>query len=559
MSAFRKLMVFLCLSAGLPATTAAAAEAFDLQGFIDHEIKAGKKRVVVPPGSYRVVPQNREHLALRNLENLEIIADGVELICTETTRALTISQCRNLTLRGLTIDYDPLPFTQGRITGFSDNKHVHEIELFEGYPPAEMARNFKYEIFRPDTRTLRCEDRRIEKIEVVDSRHLRLIRQGGNENDGEQVGDLIVIGAEYAPHGSAAHAIVCSHNTNVRLENISLFASNCFGFLEDECDGSIYQRCRIERRPAATDPVKRADPRLRSLNADAFHSKHAIKGPSYIECTAGFMGDDCVNICGDYHMITASQGRELRVLAKHDLNIQPGDPVELVAYDGNRLRDAKAVSIRRAGIIRDDERAFLLKQRMNESLRTANGALTKAFTITLDREVDIAMGGVICAANRIGNGFVVKDCKFGFNRSRGILIKGSRGEISGNLIANSRMSAVLVSPEYWWLEAGSSSGLQITNNTITDCGGVPILVQAIGGNGDIAPPGAHRDISISGNRIIRCSMPGILVTSTAGLRIKDNTFASALAQSPLPGLMRQAGLKDATPIVTIHCTPKSIP
>jgi hypothetical protein len=76
---------------------------------------------------------------------------------------------------------------------------------------------------------------------------------------------------------------------------------------------------------------------------------------------------------------------------------------------------------RPAGTIRDDERAWLLKQRMNETLRTAKGALNRAYSVTLDRAVEIPRGGVICAANRIGNGFLVKGCDFGFNRSRGIL------------------------------------------------------------------------------------------------------------------------------------------
>jgi hypothetical protein len=173
-----------------------------------------------------------------------------------------------------------------------------------------------------------------------------------------------------------------------------------------------YDHCRIDRCPPDRDLVKRADPRLRSLDADAFHSKHAVQGPSYLDCTARFMGDDCVNICGDYHMIMGSQGRELRVLAKHGMNIRPGDPVELVTYEGRRLPDARAVSIQPAGSIRDAERAFLLAQRMNESLRTAKGALNRAFVITLDREVNIPMGGVICSANRIGNGFAVKGCTF---------------------------------------------------------------------------------------------------------------------------------------------------
>ncbi len=529
------------------------ARAFDLQGYIDGEIKAGRQRIVVPPGRYRVTPHNREHLALRGLKDVTIIAEGVEMICTETTRALTISRCTNVTVRGLTIDYDPLPFTQGRITGFAADKKACDIELFEGYPPAETARNFKYEIFRPDTRTLRCEDRNVQKIEVVDARHLRLSTPNGRASDAEQVGDLIVIGAEYAPHGSAAHAVECSRSANVRLENIDLFASNCFGFLEYECEGSTYYRCRIDRRSAADDPVKRAEPRLRSLDADAFHSKHAVKGPAYIECAARFQGDDCVNICGDYHMIMESQGRELRVLAKHDMNIQPGDPVELVTYDGRRLPDGKAVAIEPAGSIREEERAFLGRQRMDANLKAARGALTKAFKVTLDREVDMAMGGVICSASRIGNGFVVKNCNFGFNRSRGILIKASHGEVSGNRIEGAEMSAILVAPEYWWLEAGSSSDLKITGNTIIGCHGIPICIEATAGNGDIAPAGAHRNLSITGNSVQNCPAPGILVCSTSGLRLENNTLELNDNRKSLPGVMRKAGLKELQPVVRINC------
>ena len=87
---------------------------------------------------------------------------------------------------------------------------------------------------------------------------------GRASDDAEQVGDLIVIGAEYAPHGSAAHAVECSHNVNVRLENIDLFASNCFGFLEYDCDGSTYYRCRIDRRSRRRRPrqTRRSPPAL---------------------------------------------------------------------------------------------------------------------------------------------------------------------------------------------------------------------------------------------------------------------------------------------------------
>jgi len=529
---------------------------FDLQQFIDHEIQVGKQHIVVPPGRYRVTPHDRQHLVLRNLKDVQIVADGVEMICTETTRALTIAHCTNVTVRGLVIDYDPLPFTQGRIAGFAADKKSAEVELFAGYPSAETARNFKYEIFRPDTRTLRCSDRYVKEIQVMDSRHLRVITPNEHADSPERVGDLIVIGSESAPHGSAAHAVACEQNVNVRLENIDLFAANCFGFIEDNCDGSTYYRCRIDRRPIANDLVKRDDPRLRSLDADAFHSSGAVKGPAYIECVAKFMGDDCINIHGAYHMVMAVHDSELRVLAKGKLDIQPGDPVELVNYDGQRLSDAKALSILRSGSINAEERTFISHQSLDAGLKSqAHGALSNAYTISLDRNVSLPMGSLICSANRVGNGFLVKDCDFGFNRSRGILIKASHGEVSGNKIEGSRMSAILVSPEYWWLEAGSSSDVKITGNAIRACGGIPILVEASGGNGNIAPAGAHCDITITGNQISDGAMPGILVTSTAGLRLENNQLDLRANSSNVPELMRRAGLKEMRPVVQIQCQP----
>ena len=121
---------------------------FDLQGFIDKEIKAGKKQIVIPPGKYRVTPQNRVHLNLRDVKDLEIIADQTEMICTETAAAMNLANCQNVKIRGLTIDYDPLPFTQGKIMALAPDKKWIDIELFPGYPENKIL-PFKLEIFEP--------------------------------------------------------------------------------------------------------------------------------------------------------------------------------------------------------------------------------------------------------------------------------------------------------------------------------------------------------------------------------------------------------------------------
>ncbi len=491
--------------------------AFDLQGHIDRGIHDGVKKIVVPPGRYRVTPQNRQHLVLRDLENIEIVADGVEMICTETTRALTISNCRRVTLRGLTIDYDPLPYTQGRIVKISEDKTVHDIELFDGYPRADEVDDFKYEIFRADTRTLRFGSYYEFRVEKLAPQRIRVTRTGRYQ--GEQVGDIIAIGATHAPGGQIPHAVYLTKSQHVTLDEVTLYASNCFGFLETECDRTTYRRCRIDRR-TDDDFRQREDLRIRSLDADAFHSKHAVVGPQLLECTAHFQADDCVNICGDYHMVMAADGPRLRVLAKGHMNIEPGDPLEVVSYDGRRLADAKAVAIERTGTVSDEERAFMARQRMHKPF--TEGTLRRIYEVVVDRGMDLPRGSIIAAANRIGNGFKVANCDFGFNRSRGILIKASHGEVTGNTLEGCHHEAIKVAPEFWWLEAGSSNDVHIAGNRIRHCHGKGIAVYALAGSGGIAPAGAHNNIVIEGNQITDTQDIDIWVTSTQGLVLRNN-------------------------------------
>ena len=101
------------------------AKDFDLQGFINKEIAKGNKTITIPPGIYRITPQNQQHLYLKDLSDISIIADDVEMICTETTRAITFENCKNISLKGMAIDYDPLCFSQAVITKLApDNSYI---------------------------------------------------------------------------------------------------------------------------------------------------------------------------------------------------------------------------------------------------------------------------------------------------------------------------------------------------------------------------------------------------------------------------------------------------
>ena len=255
--------------------------AFDLQGFIDGRLKAGEHRIIVPPGRYRVTPRHGTHLLLKDLADTEIVADGVEMVCTQTCRALVFENCRNVRFRGLAIDFDPLPFTEGRIVAMAPDKRWVEFEVFQGYPERQVQE--RIEIYDPATRRLRRETAGWSKeIESLGNHRYRATKpkwyRFQKDWDTEQVGDILVTAHSF-PDGAVGHAVTSERCQRLKLEDITLYAASTFGFVEHESDGNTYLRCKIDRRDPADDPVKRGFPRMRSLNADAFHSGGGRSGP----------------------------------------------------------------------------------------------------------------------------------------------------------------------------------------------------------------------------------------------------------------------------------------
>ncbi len=514
----------------LPEKVVLIEQSADLRALIKAELAAGKKRIVIPQGRYRVSSEQGFHLQFKNLSDVEIIANNVEMVCTSTVQALLFDHCSNVTLRGLVVDYDPLPFTQGKIIAIAADKSSMDFEVAEGYP--ESALEERIQIYDPATGELRRGDASWkQEIKALGESRYRVEKdhyQFDPLRDTEQVGDILVTNNHFGVHRSP-HAVELKDSKGVHLEEITVYASPCFGFLEYDCDGNRYTRCKVDRRDPADDPVKRALPRMRSLNADAYHSKDAIHGPALIGCKAYFQGDDGVNINGKYHYVSGARGRLVRVAVFGKPTILAGDPVEFLPHSGPRPPDAVALKVEPDPTpITEEEKNLIQKISLNENIRTwILTGQAQFHTLTLDREIELPAGSAVGCPLRVGNGFVVKDCDFGHNRSRGILIKASKGEVSGNRITNSRMAAVLVAPEFWWMEAGMSSDVVVRDNVIKGSLETPIQIHARGGDGQMLPAGALRSISILNNRFEDCPWPLIQVTSTSGLIVKDNVYPKA--------------------------------
>lgn len=507
---------------------------FDLQGFIDKEISKGKKEIVIPPGRYRVKPKGNTHLLFENLNDITILANDVELICTETVQAINITNCKNLKIQGLAVDYDPLPFTQGRIVGMSDDKTQLTVDILEGY--TTNLRNDKLEIYSPKTGELVTRTYYSVTYDVDEANKSVVFTkkpQANEQHSFEELGDIIVFDTynkRFSPH-----SILMRDSEGLVLEGITVYSGTTFAFFEMSCNGSKYVNCKVDRRPLESDIKPREVRRMRSNNADGFHSKSAEVGPSYRNCLARYNGDDGFAISGQYHVITATNENIITVVGKSGKtpDIKVGDPVELVSYDGSRLKDATVLSIKKGRDLNAEEKKFLGTQKfLAESGKTKDAP--NVYLVEIDRPIYLPLGSVIASANKLGNGFEIIDCIAGPNRSRGIIAKASNGTIANNQLISNWGMGIKCSPEHQWLEAGSGNNLMIINNIVKYCRDVGIAVYAFGGNGQVGKAGAHNDITIQGNTVSESINPGFGITSTIGLKFLDNKVISPDNTNLLP-------------------------
>ena len=389
--------------------------------------------------------------------------------------ALVVTNCSGLTVKGLAIDYDPLPWTQGRVTAVDAKARTAEVELAEGYPDHDIL-TFKNQYFDAATQEL-SDVPGAASFERSGPRRLR-----AHWNTGAKLppkGALFVSNVAHPvmakflkgpdDYSRTIHAVVQVDSHETRFEDVTVWASPWFSFFERDCDGTVYERCRVDRRPPEADSVRRGMARLRAGNSDAFHCTRAARGPKVRNCIARYMEDDGVNVHGLYHFIVSSQGNELRVLDQGGMNLHPGDAVELLDEKGNLLPDAQVVSVcpDDPGEVTPEERSRLKRRDMRPYFR--EHWRPKAYRVTLDRAEPLAFGSVIVSLAHAGGGFEVTDCVLGHTRARGVLARARDGLIARNEITDTRLPAVLLASEPWWLEGGTPLRTQAETNRVLRC------------------------------------------------------------------------------------------
>ena len=424
-----------------------------LQRGVDAAAESGAARLEIPPGVYKL----SETLRFNRIENLEVIATGVTLLRTNNeSRGIDLDHCKHLTLRGLTVRCETVPFTQGTIEGIDPDGLWVDLRVDAGYPVEYLQRRTTGYVFNRKTREWKAGtyDYGIKAAERKGGNFVRLTLDGKLGGD-VKVGDLMAF------RGPGAQDVYVPGCETINLDGLTLMGGTGFCVHEDGGEGGSRYSYTLTYPPKPDGAT--AAPLIAS-NADAFHSGGARKGPTLENCSFEGMCDDGIPIHGYYGLVVERRdaGKTLLMAGPWDRSFfRPGDPIRVLDKTGAIVGESKILS---GGPAPD---GFAPKNPPDDDHFKLDGNF---FQLKLDKPVPAEPGFRASDPNAMGSGFVIRGCKIKNHRARGILIKADDGLIEGNEVDGSTIAGLVISPEYYWNEAGYSRSVIVRNNVFRHCG-----------------------------------------------------------------------------------------
>ena len=279
--------------------------------------------VELPPGRHCI----GRPLRIDGRNDLGIDGGGCTLVQTAVDEVFEITACRNVVISNLTIDYYPLPFTQGTVVAINGNGKTIDVEVDRGYPcdPTFAARLSRgcFQVMDREQESFAIGGRYAmhpTAAEVIADGIIRVeMAWGVNElGPGQRplaVGDVVTLLA----FGPVAIAVRASEG--ISFSQCRIHASPRFGmvFLGGG-GGTVLDRVHLVPGPP---PAGADQPRLCCTNADGTHFNSVMRGPTITDCVYRLTADDPVNVHGGFSYVVERLGpRTLALSPRSDLGLE---------------------------------------------------------------------------------------------------------------------------------------------------------------------------------------------------------------------------------------------
>lgn len=479
---------------------------------IQAAIKRGEGSVVAfSEGTYYidVDSSNSVHLDVSSAQGIVIDGNNAELIFRNPAAGgIRVTNSSNCVIRNMTIDYDPVPFVQGRVESVSGNTFRFRIdegyaELDEPWLLAAKRGSFGSQV-RGFAMQRERETGRVKEgapsfflftdwEKVVDS--VYNVEYSGTR---VSVGDDIVFVPRYG-----GGAIFLFSSSNITIENVTVYAAPTAAVVSQESDSPTVRNLTVCPRPG-TD-------RINSTNADGVHIQSSRGGPVIENCYFSGMADDGINIYTRPHIVYHVEN-EREIIMGEGPPVQIGDELEIIDPKKGILRGVVKV----------------------ESL-TPYG--TSSYGVVFDKPVQGIVPGLdyrecdhVYNRSSCGEGFIIRNNVFENYRGRGVLIRSGNGIIEGNVFRGLTSIGISIANEPDWPEGPMSRDIVIRDNLFEDVGGTDgraIQVIAVQLGHSLAASRGQRNISIENNTINNWAQNAIYVGGASGVKIHGNYIGNS--------------------------------
>ena len=412
-------------------------------------------------------------LDFNGLENITIEAAGASLLMDGWMEPVSLEHCKNITVKGLTIDYKRKPHSIGKIIAVQPEYYdvvfdsIYPVTAAMPIPRMIIWDNIAKRMF-PKAKGMPS------KTELIAPQTLRIYYK--TESNWKDNYVIIPNSFHFRP------AILIHEASDIRLEDVTIHSQPGMGIVGHRSKNITMTGLRIVP----------SDGSFMSTNTDATHFTTCTGWLKFQDCTFEGHGDDAVNIHNYYYTIQTpakGNGYDLVVKAKTFTHAQVldypdvGDTLELVKRSS--LATVKKLVVRSRI---NDFKELRSQVVLNETLPAD---LENYFLINSSRLPRVE----------------IKGCTITANLARGLLIKTRNVLIEHCLIRESTGTGIHVGAESYWHEGLPSANIIIRYNHIIRCGrgsgaqdgtsGIAVKIEAP----DVTVPGLHKNLLIEGNII----------------------------------------------------------
>ncbi len=499
----------------------------DIQAAFAEAAKQTPATVKFAKGDYRLDPCGAAaFIGLTNANDLVIDGGSGNFTFSGFLQFVKLEHCRRVMIKNFTFDFDPLPYTAGRVLAVDAKTGTFEAEIAPGHPLPEsnpyFERDKKGMIVDPKFPRMK---RGVSLVfehagwQKLATRRYRFTAANPRQLRELAPGDVYVLDPRIA---TGFDVDACDE---VVFYNLTAFAIANVGFNSHYGNRLSILQCGIRLKPG----------RFIAANNGGHNHHNARLGPWIEGCTWENTGDD---ICHVNSLVMGVEAKlapdriRLPLRNPYDaigwsvaLDIQPGDVLQFFnRSEGRLVSERKVISVSK---------------------------LEKALEATLDGDVgDIVPGrpGVkrvglkkvpaddsvtqVFNASRTCNQFVFRNNTVRNGRRIGVLAKGRGGLIENNTFEGLGGGAV----EFWNapFEGLGAVDYVVRDNRIRDCGQIARDHAAIWAT--IFKSGSdklHRNLLIADNEIIGFPSPAILLHDVQCAIVRDNRIVSAQEKAEL--------------------------